>query len=277
MNERLQAIHNAIQFVEGNLHEPITVADIAEAAGYSLYHFIRTFNQTVQHTPYDYLMRRRLSEAACALLENEHRIIDIALEFQFNNHETFTRAFSRTYKMSPTQWREQGLPDHRLLLPRFDRDDLEYLSSPEFEKPKLVILDEIILAGLMAPLNADQELLPSLWRNLKAVLQRSAINPEPSDYWGIRTQLSNSECSSYYFAGVIIPSLTSAPSAFVTKIIPAGDYVSLPQKKTPANIQLSLKYLYHAFLPGSGFSLTDPLVIEQFGVLREIFIPVQKE
>ena len=49
MNERLQAIDAAIQFVENRLRDPITVADIAAAAGYSLYHFIRTFNQIVQH------------------------------------------------------------------------------------------------------------------------------------------------------------------------------------------------------------------------------------
>ena len=95
MNERLQAICAAIQFIESHLCDPITVADAAAAAGYSLYHFIRSFNQMVQHTPYDYLMRRRLAVAACELLETERRVIDIALYFQFNNHETFTRGFRR--------------------------------------------------------------------------------------------------------------------------------------------------------------------------------------
>ena len=156
MPQCIQAINAAIQFIESHLLESITVADIAAAAGYSLYHFIRTFNQTVRHTPYDYLMRRRLSLAASQLLETERRVIDIALDAQFNNHETFTRAFGRVFGISPTSWRERGFADHRLLMPRLEGDYLAYLNAPAFEPPSLTSLEgEIILAGLMTPLTAD--------------------------------------------------------------------------------------------------------------------------
>ena len=117
MSEQLQAIHTALQYIEDHLHDEIAVADIAAATGYSLYHFIRTFNQAVHHTPYDYLMRRRLSEAACALLDSDDRIIDIALDYQFNNHETFSRAFKRMFDTQPSQWREVGRIPRRSLMP----------------------------------------------------------------------------------------------------------------------------------------------------------------
>ena len=39
----LAAICRALDFVEANLREEIAVADMADAAGYSLYHFCRTF------------------------------------------------------------------------------------------------------------------------------------------------------------------------------------------------------------------------------------------
>ena len=65
----LASMFKAIEFIENNLKREITVADIADAVCYSLYHFCRTFNGAVHHTPYDYLMRRRLSDAARALVE----------------------------------------------------------------------------------------------------------------------------------------------------------------------------------------------------------------
>ncbi len=276
MSEHVRAISAALKFIETRLREPITVGDIAAAAGYSLYHFIRTFNQIVQHTPYDYLMRRRLSEAAGKLLESECRVIDIALDFQFNNHETFTRAFGRIFGMPPSQWRGRKFRDSRLLMPALDQDYLEYLNAPEFTAPKLVALDGTILAGLMAPLSADPQGIPQLWRNLRAALQGMPLNSGRRDFWGIRTQPQISDGISFYLAAVKIPSLESAPSTFVTKIISAGDYVCLSQKNPTADFESALKFLYHTFLPKSGLSLADPLEIEHFSEPREIYIPVHK-
>jgi AraC family transcriptional regulator len=275
MSDQIRAIFEALEFIESHLREPITVADIAAAAGYSLYHFIRTFNQTVQHTPYDYLMRRRLSEATRQLLQSERRVIDIALDFQFNNHETFTRAFSRNFGMPPTHCRQQGFVDHRCLMPALDRVYLDYLNAPDFEPPKLVVLDEFILAGLMTPLTADPEMLPALWRNLRGILNGLPKNPGRRDFWGICIQPQIPEVSSFYLAAVKIPSLESAPGAFVTKIIPAGDYLCLPPPGPQTNLDLGLTYLYHTFLPKSGLQLAGSLEIEHFGERREILIPVQ--
>lgn len=56
----LLAVYQAIQLIEARLRDGLSVSEMAAAAGYSLYHFIRVFNQVVWHTPYDYLMRRRL-------------------------------------------------------------------------------------------------------------------------------------------------------------------------------------------------------------------------
>ena len=117
MNPQISAIIAGLDFIEGHLCIPITVGDIADAAGYSLFHFIRTFNKIVKHTPYDYLMRRRLSLAAMLLFETNERVLDIGLTCQFESHEGFTRAFGRVFGMPPIVWREIKTLDRRLLMP----------------------------------------------------------------------------------------------------------------------------------------------------------------
>jgi AraC family transcriptional regulator len=275
MSEQIQAIAAALAYIEGHLQENITVADIAAAAGYSLYHFIRTFNQFVQQTPYDYLMRRRLTQAAIALLQSKRRVIDIALDFQFNNHETFTRAFGRVFSVPPSEWRQRGIADPRLLLPALDRAYLEYLHDPGFEPPELLRLDDIILAGLMMPLNADPEGIPSLWRDLRAALRGLPRFQGLRDFWGIRVPSTMPGTRAFYLAAVRIPALESTLVSLVTKILPAGDYLYLPQPDSKIDLDLGLAYLYHTFVPKMDLTLGEPLEIEHFGVRREILIPVQ--
>jgi AraC family transcriptional regulator len=220
-------------------------------------------------------MRRRLSEAACELLHSKRRVIDIALDFQFNNHETFTRAFGRVFGMPPSEWRQRDFSDPRLILPALDRDYLKNLNIPGIEPPELVALEEFILTGLMAPLAADPEALPALWRTLRRALQKQPINSGPRDFWGIRTQPQIPEGSFFYLAAVKTSSLESAPGAFVTKIIPAGEYLCLHQPGPKNNLDLGFTYLYHTFVPKSGLTLGEPLEIEHYGERREILIPVR--
>jgi AraC family transcriptional regulator len=276
MNERLQAIHTAIKFIESNLVEPIKVADIAAVAGYSLYYFIRSFNQTVRHTPYDYLMRRRLTEAARLLLASDRKVIDIAFEFQFNNHETFTRAFKRLFRMTPTHWREQGYDNPRILMPAFDLDFLSYLNGPELSPPQVQYLDEIILAGLMSPLRVDSDHLSALWKDLKDALPLQSPAPGTYDFWGIRFPPKKLGGACYYMAAYKITSIESVPSRFAAKVIPAGEYLCLSLPATTPDLDQARMFLFHVVMPKSHYDLPESLEIEHLGDTKALFVPVKR-
>ncbi len=132
------SIARAIEYIEQNLREAITMAQIAEAACYSLYHFCRMFNSITHYTPYEYLMRRRLSEAARDLVDTDKKIIEIAFDYEFNSPETFTRAFKRMFGVQPRQWRKQGRIPPRLLMPPLTEDYLRHLNQDEALKPVIV-------------------------------------------------------------------------------------------------------------------------------------------
>jgi AraC-like DNA-binding protein len=48
MYDQVDAIYRAIQYLETHLESDITVSQIAEEVGYSLFHFMRTFNRMVK-------------------------------------------------------------------------------------------------------------------------------------------------------------------------------------------------------------------------------------
>lgn len=80
-------------------------ATLAQVAGYSEYHFLRLFRQTVHLTPADYIRKRRISEIVRRMGEGNRPMSDIAFEYGFNSKENFTRAFKKEHHILPTEFR----------------------------------------------------------------------------------------------------------------------------------------------------------------------------
>lgn len=95
-----------IEWIESHLHEQMSAEDIAHVAGFSKYHFHRIFQSAVGMSVTSYIQRRRFANAAAALLHTDHRILDIALLYQFESQEAFTRAFKKIYHLPSGKYRK---------------------------------------------------------------------------------------------------------------------------------------------------------------------------
>lgn len=82
-------------YIEANLNRRLTLEDVAGRVGYSPHHFLRLFWAVTGETPGAYIRNRRLAEAARLLAEREDRILDIALEYQYQSQAALTRSFKR--------------------------------------------------------------------------------------------------------------------------------------------------------------------------------------
>ena len=133
---------DAIDHAESHLTAPVTVADLAAVANYSLYHFCRVFSRATRHTPHDYLIRRRMTEAAAVIIASDARIIDIALDYQFESHEGFTRAFQRVYGIPPQTARCQHHVPALRRLPRLTGDHLAVLADHDGLVPEIATLPD---------------------------------------------------------------------------------------------------------------------------------------
>ncbi len=119
-----EACLRAIALVEERLGEPVTVADLAGAAGYSLFHFCRVFARCVRMSPYTYVVRRRLTVAAGDVVRGDRRIVDVATGCGFDSHEGFGRAFARVFGCAPGQARAAGRVPTVGRLPRISAEHL---------------------------------------------------------------------------------------------------------------------------------------------------------
>lgn len=145
--KNIDDVFRAVEFIENNLRESVTVEDVARSVDYSLFHFSRIFNSVTGHSPYDYIMRRRLSEAAKEMIESERKIIDIAFDYQFNNYETFLRAFKKMTGILPNEYRKHKVREDIVLESPITYDYLKYINITCCLKPELVKMDGINLAA----------------------------------------------------------------------------------------------------------------------------------
>ncbi|MCY6371223.1 helix-turn-helix transcriptional regulator [Clostridium ganghwense] len=101
----IQEIQAALDYIEMNLHEELTLDEISKVVGFSKFYFHRIFKKEVGISLYDYVRKRRLTKAASVLLNTNTSILDIALTYRFESQESFTRAFKSVYQLPPGRYR----------------------------------------------------------------------------------------------------------------------------------------------------------------------------
>lgn len=97
------------EFVNANLEEDLSLAQLAEVADLSQFHFARAFRRSTGQTPQQYLMQRRIERAKQLLAADELPLVEISLRAGFKNQSHFTTLFRKFTKLTPKLWRELKL------------------------------------------------------------------------------------------------------------------------------------------------------------------------
>lgn len=95
----------AIEVLDASIAEDLSLRDLADAAGMSVFHFARAFKRTFGCPPHAYLREIRLREADRLLRTSRLNITEIAFECGYSSSSAFTAAFRRRYARTPSEWR----------------------------------------------------------------------------------------------------------------------------------------------------------------------------
>ena len=96
-------IQRSLDYIEENLQTDITAAELAQAAGFSLFHYYRLFQQTTGLPVMQYILRRRLLHGVYAMNRGESKL-DAALGYGFDTYPGFYKAFCREFGSTPTEF-----------------------------------------------------------------------------------------------------------------------------------------------------------------------------
>jgi AraC-like DNA-binding protein len=93
------------QYIEEHLLEDIPLAQLAQVARLSPYHFVRAFKQSFGLPPHRYLSKLRMDEAKALLADPARSVTQIGVNLGFSETSSFTTAFRKHTGVTPTAYR----------------------------------------------------------------------------------------------------------------------------------------------------------------------------
>lgn len=98
------------QYIQDNIKNQITHANLAKVSNYSLWYSARIFKELTGKSVFEYIRMLRLTLAAKELRDTSSKVIDVAFDFVFDSHEGFTRAFAKEFNITPKAYQTSPIP-----------------------------------------------------------------------------------------------------------------------------------------------------------------------
>ena len=296
MNYYLDIIQDVLTYIDQHLTNSMNAGILANRAGFSTYHFCRVFQWYTGYSVMEYVRLRRLSFAASEL-SSGRKLIDIAMDYGYETHSGFSKAFKRQYGVPPEIYRMRARP-MKPPLPDILRMKTYSVGGIVME-PKFVTLPEIKLAGYqLRTRNIDGENnrdIPAFWTSYMA--DGSAQRLHEADF--IRNHDEYGACFAedpengefIYVIGLEVREGAAVSEGFYTCGLPPATYAvfSTPpsgRAEFSATIQGTWVYIMSDWFPESGYEYAPGCVDFEFYAAKnmgeqnnicDIYIPVVKK
>ncbi|MBF5044633.1 helix-turn-helix domain-containing protein [Aggregicoccus sp. 17bor-14] len=98
-------LRRVLEYVEANLDQDLTLAELAGVAGFSASHFKALFRNAVGKPMHRYVLERRVERARVLLCEGHKSVTEVALEAGFAHPSHLARCLRRVLGVTPSQLR----------------------------------------------------------------------------------------------------------------------------------------------------------------------------
>ena len=252
------------EYIENNICYPLTPEILAKKAGFSVYYFCKLFALYKGMPVMEYIRRRRLAYAASDICEN-NKIIDVALNYGFESHNGFSKAFKKVYGFSPDEFRQRTAP-HRPIPP----NPLKSLTEDTASKVpvcRIEHIDEFYLAGIVIHTSDNLSSIaqqPALWQifELHETEHHIYALASPKEHGEYYISFPTNDGNYNLLSGVKISAPDNIDKQLCTQRVSPGLYAifSTPPcfGSTVAfaeEIVKTWKYIFEVWLPTSGYSL----------------------
>lgn len=107
MNEEyIKRINKVLKYIDDNLNKDLSLEKLSAIAYYSPFHLHRLFKAYTNETLNSFINRKRIEKTASLLIhEKDITITELALNYGFNSNSSFSRAFKKSYGVSPSEFK----------------------------------------------------------------------------------------------------------------------------------------------------------------------------
>ncbi|MGD8593879.1 MAG: AraC family transcriptional regulator [Gammaproteobacteria bacterium] len=262
-------INKVCNYIYEHLSEDLTVEQLSQVANFSKYHFHRQFSEYTGINVFKFIQLLRLKRASYQLAFNKHyRIIDIAMDANFENPESFSRAFKNVIGQTPSQFRIK--PDWKSWHEKYQFFTKQRKQNMEikifnFKETKVAVLEH----------RGAPELVNDSVSTFIAWRKESKLSPvTTSKTFGIAyddPKTTAPEKFRFDICGSIESDVPDNPQGVITKVIPGGRCAVSRHLGPHDVIGHSVHYLYGEWLPTSGEELRDfPCFFHYLNLIQDV-------
>lgn len=269
----IRQLNQVMDYIEANLQGEISYDRIAEIACCSIYNFQRMFSYIAQTPLSEYIRSRRLALAAFDVMKGDEKLIDIALNYGYDSHDAFSRAFRNFHGVLPSTARSEVV----MLKSRPKLSFQIEVKGTEKMDYKIERWPAFKVAGIANRIKTDRafELVPQIWDRAwkDGTMQKFMEHfPDyrPAGFLGIAAggQWGASDEMDYILAVtnyVDTPGCcyVPVPAGMTEFSYPAAAWAVInADGELPKSVQDVYRKFYSEWLPKSGYRLADLPVIE---------------
>ncbi len=104
-NTHPQFITDVEEYINNNLFENLRVSDLAKQFGFCENHFCNVFKKHFKTTPKQYILEKKIQQAAYMLSYSDAPINSVAIDLGFYSSTHFIRYFKSIYRQTPSEYR----------------------------------------------------------------------------------------------------------------------------------------------------------------------------
>ncbi|MFY0516733.1 AraC family transcriptional regulator [Lysinibacillus sp. UGB7] len=284
----IESIKKAINYMEENLLNDLTMEQIAQEVNSSVFHFQRIFSILTDMSIADYIRRRRLTLAAQELLNTEHKIIDLAYKYGYDSPEAFTKAFRKQHNVTPSEARKQqgSLQSYNRLIIQVS------LKGAEPMKYKIVEKEKFQVVGVKRTYNCQNgentQGIPLFWDEMNNKGMDDALfklnNGEIKGVLGVCVPDKNYKENSLMDYWIATDHTGDVPEDLLTMEVPASKWVVFEvHGPMPTAMQNTWKQIYSEWFPSNPYEPTGSAELEVYtdedpsspDLYSEIWIPIK--
>lgn len=256
-------------FIYNNLDEELSIEKLSSIAHFSKYHFHRQFSAYMGVSVYRFIQLLRLKKASYQLVFNQDvKVLDIALDSGFENHESFSRAFKKTFNQTPSQFRKnpEWKPWHeKYNFIKYKGSNIMQIEIVYFEETNIAVFEH----------RGDPELLNNSVQNFIKWRKETGFSPIKSSnsYGLVYDDPNNTDQNDFRFdiCGSVLNEIPDNAYKIINKTIPGGKCAVLRHLGSHDLMQGKIYDLYGKWLPEMKEELRDfPMFFHYINLLPEV-------
>lgn len=285
----LERFRRVLAHIDARLEQPLSVAGLAEVAGFSPFHFHRQFAALFDVGVNEYVRLRRLKRAAYRLAFRDGQpIVEIALDSGYASPEAFARAFRKLAGQSPSEFRRTpDWPTWHATQPTSNTlRDLQMPTTFHDEAVRIVHTNDIRVAVLRH--HGDPARLGDSIRRFIDWRRQAQLPPRVSATYNLLhddPELVAAEDYRFDLCAATSRPVSENVHGVVDGVIEGGRCAVLCHTGSDDGLAATVRWLYADWLPRSGEVLRDfPLYLQrvqffpdvpEHEAVTDIFLPLR--